>query len=122
MKWMAANGTLALIDDADPIGDVCSNPTRNQLQMGGTNIRDLLSGAGVIWGSFMGGFDLTVTNPNGTTGCVRSSAGLPGTTADYIPHHACFQYYASTLNANHTRPASVKERLATMVRPIINTI
>ena len=41
--------------------------------MGGKNIGDLLNAAGVTWGSFMGGFDLTVTNSNGTTGCVRSS-------------------------------------------------
>jgi phospholipase C len=57
----------------------------------------------------MGGFDLTITNSNGTAGCKRSSAGLSGTTGDYIPHHAWFQYYASTLNANHTRPASPRE-------------
>jgi len=29
------NGSLTVIDDADPIGDVCSNPTRNQAQMAG---------------------------------------------------------------------------------------
>jgi phospholipase C len=103
------NGTLTLVSDADPIGDVCSNPTRNQVVMGGANIGDLLSAAGITWGSFMGGFDLTATNPNGTTGCKRSTANLAGTTADYIPHHAWFQYYTSTANPNHTRPASVKE-------------
>jgi len=57
----------------------------------------------------MGGFDLSRTNSNGTTGCARSSAGLSGTTGDYIPHHAWFQYYASTSNPSHTRPASVSE-------------
>jgi phospholipase C len=57
----------------------------------------------------MGGFDLTATNSNGTTGCKRSSTGLSGTTADYIPHHAWFQYYASTANSAHTRPGSVNE-------------
>jgi phospholipase C len=103
------NGSLTLISDADPLGDVCSNPTRNQAQMGGTNIGDLLHAAGVTWGSFMGGFDLTATNSNGTTGCKRSSTGLSGTTADYIPHHAWFQYYASTANSAHTRPGSVNE-------------
>jgi len=102
-------GSLTLISDADPLGDVCSNPTRNQVQMGGTNIGDLLNEAGITWGSFMGGFDLTAVNSNGSTGCHRSSAGLAGTTGDYIPHHAWFQYYASTANANHTRPASPAE-------------
>jgi phospholipase C len=103
------NGSLTVIDDADPIGDVCSNPTRNQVQMSGRNIGDLLSAAGITWGSFMGGFDLSHTNPNGSSGCTRSTAGLSGTTADYIPHHAWFQYYASTSNPSHTRPNSVWE-------------
>jgi phospholipase C len=103
------NGSLTVIGDPDPIGDVCSNPTRNQVQMKGRNIGDLLSAAGVTWGSFMGGFNLSTANPNGTTSCNRSSTGLPGTTNDYIPHHAWFQYYASTANPKHTRPASVAE-------------
>ena len=105
------NGSLSVVGDPDPLGDVCSNPTRNQVQMSGKNIGDLLNEAGVTWGSFMGGFDLTVTNANGTTGCKRSTAAVyfPGTTGDYIPHHAFFQYHASTQNTMHTRPASVSE-------------
>jgi phospholipase C len=102
-------GSLTVIGDPDPIGDVCSNPKRNQVQMGGQNIGDLLNAAGITWGSFMGGFNLSAVNPNGTTGCNRSSAGLAGTTKDYIPHHAWFQYYASTSNPNHTPPASPAE-------------
>ncbi|MBZ5574295.1 MAG: alkaline phosphatase family protein, partial [Acidobacteriia bacterium] len=103
------NGSLTVIGDPDPIGDVCSNPTRNQVQMGGKNIGDLLTAAGVSWGSFMGGFNLNITNPNGTTGCKRSSTGLAGTTGDYIPHHSFFGYWASTANPNHTRPKSIAE-------------
>jgi phospholipase C len=60
----------------------------------------------------MGGFDLTITNPNGTTGCKRSSPASPangGPTADYIAHHSFFNYFASTSNPMHTRPASVSE-------------
>ena len=53
------NGTLTVVGDPDPVGDVCSAPTRNQVQMGGRNIGDLLNDAGVSWGAFMGGFDLT---------------------------------------------------------------
>lgn len=102
-------GSLTVVGDPDPIGDVCSAPGRNQVQMKGRNIGDLLNAAGVTWGSFMGGFDLTVKNTNLTTGCSRSSTGLAGTTNDYIPHHAWFQYYSSTANAAHTRPASVAE-------------
>ncbi len=104
-----SDGSLTVIGDPDPLGDVCSNPTRNQVTMGGKNIGDLLSAAGISWGGFMGGFDLTITNPNGTTGCKRSSAGLAGTTGDYIPHHAFFNYHTSTANLAHTRPASLAE-------------
>jgi phospholipase C len=57
----------------------------------------------------MGGFNLTTVNPNGSTGCKRSSAGLAGTTGDYIPHHSFFNYYTSTANYKHTPPASVSE-------------
>jgi phospholipase C len=104
-----SDGSLTMIGDADPIGDVCSNATRDQGQMGGKNIGDLLNAAGVTWGGFMGGFNLTIKNPNGTSGCARSSTGLAGTTNDYIPHHSLFGYYASTANPKHTRPASIAE-------------
>ncbi len=104
-----SDGSLTLINDADPLGDVCSNPTRNQATMGTKNIGDLLTSAGVTWGSFMGGFNLSIVNANGTTGCTRSSAGLAGTTADYIPHHSFFNYYTSTANYAHTRPNSIAE-------------
>src|SRR6516162_7725320 len=98
-----AQGTI--VGDLDPVGDACS--TGITVQMGGKNIGDLLSENGISWGSFMGGFDLTVKNPDGTTGCARQSPATPannGPTADYIPHHAFFQYWASTANPNHTRP------------------
>ncbi len=97
--------TGTLDGDLDPTGDICSSTTT--IQMGGQSIADVLNAKGISWGSFMGGFDLTVTNGNGTTGCKRSSpatAANNGPTADYIPHHAFFQYWASTLNAAHTRP------------------
>jgi phospholipase C len=100
------------IGDGDPLQDVCSNPTLDQVTMAGRNIGDLLNARGITWGSFMGGFDLTITNPNGTTGCGRlTNPTAPGTFAfnsvDYIPHHAWFQYYASTRNPTHARPSSV---------------
>lgn len=102
-------GSLSVVGDPDPLGDVCSDPTASQAQMGGRNIGDLLNAAGLTWGSFMGGFNLSIVNPDGSTGCNRSSTGLAGTTGDYIPHHAWFQYYASTANPKHTRPASISE-------------
>jgi phospholipase C len=104
-------GSLTVIGDPDPLGDVCSNSSGNQVQMGGKNIGDLLNAAGVTWGAFYGGFNLSLVNgpPPGTTGCNRSSTGLSGSTADYVPHHAFLQYYASTANPMHTRPASTSE-------------
>src|SRR5712664_1431249 len=80
--------------------------------MGGKNIGDLLNAKkNVTWGAFMGGFDLTITNPNGTAGCNRSSMGSPPFanphTKDYIPHHAFFQYWPSAANPMHKRPSSV---------------
>ena len=104
------NGGYTLISDADPIGDACSTTSGEVLQMGGQNIGDLLNTAGVSWGFFEGGFDLTVTNPNGTTGCHRShTSSITGQNkADYIPHHQPFQYYVSTQNLQHTRPTSVQ--------------
>jgi|HubBroStandDraft_6_1064221.scaffolds.fasta_scaffold11253_1 phospholipase C len=103
------DGSLTLIGDADPLGDVCSSSTRAQATMGSKNIGDLLTAAGVTWGSFMGGFNLSIVNPNGSTGCTRSSTGLAGTTGDYIPHHSFFNYYTSTANYQHTPPASISE-------------
>jgi phospholipase C len=87
----------AVIGDPDPSGDVCSNPNRAQISMSGLNVGDLLNQAGVTWGSFMGGF----------ADCHATSTGLSGTTTDYIPHHAFFQYWQSTLNHNHTPRTSV---------------
>jgi len=101
------NGGFSLVSDTDPYNDVCSGSS--QVQMGGQNIGDLLTAAGVTWGFFEGGFDLTITNPNGTTGCHRSHTSVyVGTPkVDYIPHHQPFQYYTSTANLQHTRPTSV---------------
>ncbi len=104
-----SDGSLTMIGDADPIGDVCSSSTRAQGTMGSKNIGDLLTAAGVSWGGFIGGFNLSIVNSNGTTGCARSSTGLAGTTADYVPHHSLFAYWTSTANPMHTRPASLAE-------------
>ena len=102
------NGGLTDISDADPAGDVCSTSTGEVFSMSGKNIGDLLNAAGVTWGFFEGGFDLTQTNPNGSTGCSRSTTSLITNSkkADYIPHHQPFQYYKTTANPTHTRPTS----------------
>jgi phospholipase C len=102
------SGGLTDISDADPAGDICSTTTGEVFSMSGKNVGDLLNTAGVSWGFFTGGFDLTQTNPNGTTGCARSTTSLITSSkkADYIPHHEPFQYYKSTANPTHARPTS----------------
>lgn len=104
------NGSLTLISDPDPVGDVCSATTRMLASMSGNNIGNLLNDNHVTWGWFEGGFDLTLTGVNGTADCRRSSKS-PVTgkiIRDYSPHHEPFQYYPSTANPTHARPASVQ--------------
>jgi phospholipase C len=102
------NGTYSVIGDGDPVLDVCSTAP-DQITMHGKNIGDLLNAKGITWGWFEGGFAL----PNGKPDCTRNTAmyvapGSPAfTSADYIPHHEPFQYYASTANQSHARPSSV---------------
>ncbi|GBR51940.1 acid phosphatase [Gluconobacter sphaericus NBRC 12467] len=98
-------GGYTLINDEDPAYDRCS--TSSQVRMNAKNIGDLLNEKGISWGGFMGGFDLTLTNANNTTGCSRSTySEIVGTRTDYVPHHAWFQYFASTANPTHARPNS----------------
>jgi phospholipase C len=102
-------GGWTMINDVDPAHDLCSNP-EDQVLMTGKNIGDLLDAASVGWGGFMGGFDLGVTNANGTTGCRRSthSTVVGSDVGDYVAHHNWFQYYVSTANPTHARPSSVQ--------------
>jgi phospholipase C len=115
-------GGLTLTDDEDPTGDICSSTSANvsmsniagpYASITNKNIGDLLNNAGITWGFFEGGFNLSITNTsngNTTTGCNRSTGAvnIPGhpLKADYIPHHEPFQYYASTANPMHNRPSS----------------
>lgn len=103
------HGGLTMIGDPDPIGDVCASPTANQVTMGGRNIGDLLNERGVTWGWFQGGFDVTRTNADGSTGCTRRTLSkvTNASSNDYSPHHEPFQYYPSTANPTHARPSSV---------------
>lgn len=97
-----------MIGDLDPSGDTCASGTT--LSLAGTNVGNLLNAAGITWGWFEGGFDLTVVNNDfdNSTGCNRDhAASTGGTITDYIPHHEPFQYYSSTANPEHTRPNSV---------------
>ncbi|WP_263380611.1 phospholipase C [Granulicella paludicola] len=102
-------GSYTDINDEDPAGDVCSSATAN-FSMTGKNVGDLMTAAGVTWGFFEGGFNLSTTNANGTTNCARTTAAvnIPGNPlkADYIPHHQPFQYWPSTANPLHNRPTA----------------
>jgi phospholipase C len=104
-------GGFTMIGDSDPLGDVCSNASIDNVQMAGKNIGDLLNAKGISWGWFEGGFDLSIVNSNGSTGCARSTVNaIPGyggvAMTDYVPHHQPFQYFASTANPTHARPSS----------------
>jgi phospholipase C len=103
-------GGYTMINDITPTNEACPDSTGTAL-MSGKNIGDLLNTAGVTWGFFEGGFNLGTTNANGTTGCGRTTGAvnIPGhpLKADYIAHHEPFQYYPSTANPTHIRPASV---------------
>ena len=101
-------GGLTLNGDTDPAYDVCSSKTK-QVQMTSKNIGDLLNAAHITWGGLTGGFNLQLTNANGTTSCQRStfSSVIGANITDYVPHHIWFQYFASTANPTHARPSSV---------------
>ena len=103
-------GGYTIIGDVDPANDVCSS-TADTAMMAGNNIGDLLNAAHITWGGFMGGFNLSLTNPNGTTGCARTTTSTyTGVTEnDYIQHHNWFQYYPSTANPTHARPNGVQD-------------
>src|SRR6202040_518435 len=51
---IAGGGNVgAVIGDPDPFGDVCSAAGRAQIRMSGQSIGDVLTAAGITWGSFM---------------------------------------------------------------------
>ncbi|HET9649755.1 MAG TPA: alkaline phosphatase family protein [Microlunatus sp.] len=96
---VTANGSV--VGDPQPAGDVCdTRDSSRSVDAANRNIGDLLNAKNVSWGWFQGGFaDCTATHTD--VGNVSSK--------DYIPHHEPFQYYASTANPSHARPASVSE-------------
>jgi phospholipase C len=114
----------ALTDDAQPTGDICT--TRDSAHLSGNNIGNVLNTAGLSWGWFEGGFDLTITNPNGSlgkNGCGRTHSSVTGAFSpkvDYIPHHEPFQFYASTANPMHTRPTVSASEFGTAADTLTN--
>jgi phospholipase C len=87
--------------------DDCTIAGKTQIRMSGKNVGDLLNAKGLTWGWFQGGF--RPTSPNGVIPavCASTHTGLAGSSADYIPHHAAFQYYPQTANQHHLPPTSV---------------
>ncbi len=112
---------------------------KGTIEMQGRNVGDLLNLKGVTWGWFEGGFAATspaVVNADGSTATpakcgqshtahqysengrvlltvpnptVNPGADIHVATTDYSPHHAPFQYYASTRNPHHLPPKNVAE-------------
>jgi phospholipase C len=119
----APAGPGTTYSDADPAYDICSyapsaaggdgNAPSNTIAMGGPNIGDELTTAGITWGWFEGGFDngyVPGQGPAPTTAqvCSQTHTNVGGkTVVDYIPHHNPFEYYASTANPMHLPPSSV---------------
>ena len=120
-----AAGTGTTYSDADPTYDICSylpssdggdgRAPSSTLAMGGNNIGQELSTAGVTWGWFQGGFDDGYVPGKGTTApttaqiCSEKHTNVGGNSVvDYSPHHEPFEYYASTANPMHLPPTSVQ--------------
>jgi phospholipase C len=96
----AVTANTTVIGDPQPTGDTCDTRDTTTSTDPNKNIGDLLNAKGTTWGWFQGGF----------ADCAATHADVGGVTSkDYIPHHEPFQYYASTANLQHTRPASVSE-------------
>jgi phospholipase C len=118
-----AAGPGTVTDDADPTYDICSYlPSKyggdgfspaDTVTMGGNNIGQELTTAGITWGWFEGGFDHGYVPGHGTPPttaqiCAQHHANVGGVSVtDYVPHHEPFQYYASTANPMHLPPTSV---------------
>ena len=115
----SSTGLGTLYGDEDPYYDDCSDTNHSTdgalAALTGENIGDLLNAAKVSWGWFEGGFTPTGTSDApGTTQalpvCGSAHANIGGaSTADYVPHHEPFQYYASTANPAHLAPSSLAQ-------------
>ncbi len=102
-------GGNTMINDVDPAYDICSSAT-DQVLMTRPEHRRPAQREEHLLGQLHGRLrPRRPRNANGTTGCKRStfSATVASTVTDYIPHHAWFQYYASTANPTHARPSAV---------------
>jgi phospholipase C len=94
---VTSNGTV--IGDPQPTGDKCdTRDNSTSTDPNNKNVGDLLNAKGISWGWFQGGF----------ADCSVKHINIGGqTSADYIPHHQPFQFFASTANPQHLPPTSV---------------
>jgi phospholipase C len=106
-------GTGTTYRDTDPYYDDCSSggtsTKSNTAAMTGPNIGELLSGAGITWGWFQGGFaDCAAAHPLVAVDRLQGidPARDPVTYGDYDAHHEPFQYFAATANPHHLAPSS----------------
>jgi phospholipase C len=97
----AVTANTTVIGDPQPAGDKCdTRDTTTSTDPNNKNVGDLLNVKGTTWGWFQGGF----------ADCTAAHSNVGGVSSiDYIPHHEPFQYFASTANLQHVRPASVTE-------------
>jgi phospholipase C len=104
-------GVGSMIGDPQPFSDDCSaHGPAHLVKATGRNIGDLLNAKGVTWGWFQGGFAPTVPSSGSSyavCGATHQNIG-GGSSADYIPHHNPFSYYATTANPHHLPPTSIK--------------
>ena len=117
----SSTGLGTLYTDEDPYYDDCSDGNHASngalAALTGENIGDLLNNSKVSWGWFEGGFAPTGTSatPAGDPAaqlpvCGAAHANIGGaSTADYVPHHNPFEYYASTANPAHLAPSSLAQ-------------
>jgi len=115
----SSTGLGTLYGDEDPYYDDCSDGDHTTdgalAALTGENIGNLLNNSHVSWGWFEGGFTPTgTTDAPGTTQalpvCNTEHANIGGAeTADYVPHHNPFEYYASTANPAHLPPSSLAQ-------------
>lgn len=98
MMTIGANQVVdgTIIQDIDPIFDMCSGATVASLS--GVNVGNLLNAKGITWGWFQGGF----------ANCTAQHMGPNGLVTDYVAHHNPFQFYQSTSNPQHLPPSSTK--------------
>ncbi|MFE4859973.1 phospholipase C [Streptomyces sp. NPDC056670] len=113
-----ADGVGTLVNDPEPAYDDCSGKDHTSTSplaaLKGRNIGDLLNRQKVTWGWFQGGFRPS-TAWDGEQGHYAKCSGTTHTNVggaaaiDYSPHHAPFQYYASTSNPHHLPPENTAE-------------